>query len=134
MLQALHRARLGDLDVWCISVARQAEKGFCRLPTPVGLIYNLTRQYACARHKGACHTGCEGWYAVFTPYQAELMANQAWTERLERAERARDAAIALRRARVRSTLRRAIEAGLRYGIEAHEVEREFAVTLRRHAD
>jgi hypothetical protein len=60
--------------------------------------------------------------AMHTIYHAE--------ERLGYAELRRIRNLALRRSRVRSTMRRAIEEGLRYGIEPHEVEREFTMTLQ----
>ncbi len=65
-----------------------------------------------------------------TIYQAEVMMRRAYEERLQYAELRRMRSFALRRSRIRSTLRRAIEEGLRYGIEPHEVEREFSKTLQ----
>lgn len=67
---------------------------------------------------------------MYTIYQAEAMMQRAYEERLRYAELRRMRRFALRRSRMRSTLRRAIEEGLRYGIEPHEVEREFNTTLQ----
>ena len=67
---------------------------------------------------------------MFTIYQAEAMMQHVFKERLRCAELRRMHNSALRRSRVRSTLRRAIEEGLRYGIEPHEVEHEFTATLQ----
>jgi len=68
--------------------------------------------------------------AMHTIYHAEAMMRRVYEERLGYAELRRIRNLALRRSRVRSTLRRAIEEGLRYGIEPHEVEREFTTTLQ----
>ena len=68
--------------------------------------------------------------AMYTIYQAKAMMQCAYEERLRYAELRRMRSAALRRSRMRGTLRRAIEEGLRYGIEPHEVEREFSVTLQ----
>jgi len=67
---------------------------------------------------------------MHTIYHAEAMMRRVYEERLGYAELRRIRNLALRRSRVRSTLRRAIEEGLRYGIEPHEVEREFTTTLQ----
>jgi len=66
---------------------------------------------------------------MYSMYQVELMARRVHEERLRYSELRRTRDLALRRSRMRNTLRRAIEDGLRYGIEPHEVEREFATTL-----
>jgi len=66
---------------------------------------------------------------MYTMYQLEVMARRVHEENLRYSELRRTRDLALRRSRVRNTLRRAIEAGLRNGIEPHEVEREFATTL-----
>ena len=66
---------------------------------------------------------------MYTHYQIEDMMQRAYEERLACAELRRTRRAAFRRSRVRSTLRRAIEEGLRYGIDPHEVEREFVTTL-----
>ena len=67
---------------------------------------------------------------MFMMHQAEEMMRTVYTERLRHAELCRTCKSALRRSRVRSTLRRAIEEGLRYGIEPNEVEFEFTTTLQ----
>jgi uncharacterized protein YjiS (DUF1127 family) len=67
---------------------------------------------------------------MYTLYQVEVMMRSAFEERLRYAELRRTYNSALRRSRVRSTLRRAINEGLRYGIEPYEVEREFTTTLQ----
>ncbi len=67
---------------------------------------------------------------MYSIYQVELMARRVHEERLRYSELCRMRRFALRRSRMRSTLRRAIEEGLRYGIEPHEVEREFNTTLQ----
>ena len=74
------------------------------------------------------------WDAMFTIYQAEAMMHSVFEERLRYAELRRTHNSALRRSRVRSTLRRAIAKGLRYGIEPQEVEREFTTTLQQLAN
>jgi len=66
---------------------------------------------------------------MYTYYQIEAMMRLAYAERLKHAELRRTRRLALRRSRVRMTLRRAIEAGLRYGIDPREVEHEFVTTL-----
>ena len=71
---------------------------------------------------------------MFTIYQGMAMMHSVFEERLRYAEVRRTHNSALRRSRVRSTLRRAIEEGLRYGIEPQEVEREFATTLQQVAN
>lgn len=71
---------------------------------------------------------------MFTIYQAEAMMRCVFEERLRYAELRRTRNLALRRSRVRTTLRRAIEEGLRYGIEPQEVEREFTTTLQQVAN
>jgi len=63
-------------------------------------------------------------------YETQLLMEQGIAERLRRSRHRREVNSALRRSRVRSTLRRAIEDGLRCGIEPHEVEREFTTTLQ----
>ena len=67
---------------------------------------------------------------MYTIYQAQAMMQHVFEERLRYAELRRMHNSALRRSRVRSTLRRAIEEGLRNGIEPHEVEHEFTATLQ----
>ena len=67
---------------------------------------------------------------MYTMHEVEVMARRVHEERLRYSELCRKRNLALRRSRVRSTLRRAIEDGLRYGIEPHEVEREFTTTLQ----
>ena len=67
---------------------------------------------------------------MYTIYQTQGMMRRVFEEHLRYSELRRVRRTALRRSRVRSTLRRAIEAGLRYGIDPHEVEREFDMTLR----
>jgi len=74
------------------------------------------------------------WDAMYTIYQVETMMHSVVKERLEHAELHRRYSSALRRSRARSTLRRAIQEGLRCGIEPHEVEREFTMTLQQIAD
>lgn len=71
---------------------------------------------------------------MFTIFQAEAMMHSVFEERLRYAELRRMRNLALRRSRVRSTLRRAIEEGLRYGIEPQEVEHEFTTTLQQVAN
>jgi hypothetical protein len=71
---------------------------------------------------------------MYAIYQAEALMQLVYEERLGYAERRRMHNSVLRRSRVRSTLRRAIEEGLRYGIEPHEVEREFTTTLQQVAN
>ncbi len=66
---------------------------------------------------------------MITIYQAEVMVRQVFEERLRNAELWRMCSSALRRTRVRSSLRRAIEEGLRCGIDPTEVKREFNTTL-----
>jgi hypothetical protein len=67
---------------------------------------------------------------MYTLYQVEAMMQRTFEERLRCAELRRTRSLVLRRSRIRSSLRRAIEEGLRYGIEPHEVEREFTMTLQ----
>ncbi len=67
---------------------------------------------------------------MYTIYHAEAMMRRVYEERLRYAELRRQSNSALRRSRVRSTMRRAIETGLRYGIDPREVEREFRTTLQ----
>ena len=74
------------------------------------------------------------WDAMFTIYQTEAMMHSVFEERLRSAELRRMGNSALRRSRVRSTLRRAIEEGLRYGIGPQEVEHEFTTTLQQVAN
>ncbi len=64
-------------------------------------------------------------------YQQQELMRQSFEQRLEQSARRRLRNTAERRSRVRNTLQRAIEAGLRYGIAPIEVEREFANTLQR---
>jgi hypothetical protein len=71
---------------------------------------------------------------MYTIYQAEALMQLAYEERLRHAELLRMRNLALRRSRARSTLRHAIEEGLRYGIEPQEVEREFTTTLQQAAN
>ena len=66
---------------------------------------------------------------MYTIYQAKAMMQQAYEDHLTHAELRRMRSAALHQSRIRGTLRRAIEEGLRYGIEPHEVEREFSMTL-----
>jgi len=68
---------------------------------------------------------------MFTTDHAETIMRQTYEERLRSAELCRIRNTARRRSRVRSTLQRAIEQGLRHGIQPHEVEHEFTLTLRR---
>jgi hypothetical protein len=67
---------------------------------------------------------------MYTLYQMEVMMHQVSEERLRRARLHRMYSSMLHRSRIRSSLRRAIKEGLRYGIEPHEVEREFTTTLQ----
>lgn len=66
---------------------------------------------------------------MYTIYQIERLMQAEHQERLREAAWYRTCCQALHRSRVRSTLRRAIRDGLRYGIDPNEVEREFAMTL-----
>jgi len=68
--------------------------------------------------------------AMYTMYQTEVVMQRVYEERLRYAELRRMRRSALRRSRIRNTLRRAIEEGLRYGIEPQEVEHEFSTTLQ----
>jgi len=66
---------------------------------------------------------------MYTIYQTETMMRRLYEERLRYGELCRIREAALQRSRMRSALRRVIQAGLRYGIDPHEVEREFRTTL-----
>jgi hypothetical protein len=68
--------------------------------------------------------------AMYTTFQTEAMMQRVYEDRLRYAELQRMRRSALRRSRIRNTLRRAIEEGLRYGIEPQEVEHEFSTTLQ----
>jgi len=68
--------------------------------------------------------------AMYTMYQTEAMMQCAYEERLRYAELQRMLRSVLRRSRIRGALRRAIEEGLRSGIEPQEVEHEFSTTLQ----
>ena len=67
---------------------------------------------------------------MYSIYQAQGMMQHVYEERLRCAELHRMCSSAMCRSRIRNTLRRAIHAGLRYGIDPREVEREFSTTLR----
>jgi hypothetical protein len=68
--------------------------------------------------------------AMYTTFQTEAMMRRVYEDRLRYAELQRMRRSTLRRSRIRNTLRRAIEEGLRYGIEPQEVEHEFSTTLQ----
>jgi len=65
---------------------------------------------------------------MFTAYEAEAL-RRTYNERLRYAELCRLRDSALHRFRMRSALRRLIEAGLQHGIDPVEVEGEFQATL-----
>ncbi len=67
---------------------------------------------------------------MYTIYLAKEMMRRTHEERLRYAALRRTRNLALRRSRVRTSMRRVIEEGIRYGIEPRDVEREFAETLQ----
>ena len=71
--------------------------------------------------------------AMQTTYELETLMRQRFEEHIHRAALCRTCHSVVRRSRVRSALRRAIQESLRHGIEPHEVAREFKIALRQGA-
>lgn len=64
----------------------------------------------------------------------KLTMDREYQEKLDRSRALRNAAVIVRRERVRSALQRAIEESLRNGFKMDEVRDEFTLSLGRAAD